>query len=88
MASKGLSLGKAQDAEIVVVAGAMCTSDANLGRALVLLEMTDSGRKALTVEVISLEQISQINFTPPSAPRAAVFLRMTPIAAIHSYAPP
>ena len=33
-----------------------------------------------TVEVMSEEHTSQMYFTPPSAPRAAVFLRITPIS--------
>ena len=40
----------------------------------------------LTVDVISAEQTSQTYLTPPSPPRLATFLRMTPIAP--GYAPP
>jgi hypothetical protein len=39
--------------------------------------------EALTVDVISAEQTSQTYFTPPSPPRVAVFLRITPIAAAY-----
>lgn len=40
------------------------------------------GQGIHTVDVISAEHTSQTYFTPPSPPRAAIFLRITPIAAI------
>lgn len=39
-------------------------------------------RTVLTVEVISALQTSQTYLTPPSPPRAAVFLRMTPMVMV------
>jgi hypothetical protein len=78
MVMRGFAIGEAEDAEIVFVAGAVSASYPDLQ--MISID-TLNRREQLTVDVISAEQTSQTYFTPPSAPRAAVFLRMTPIAA-------
>jgi hypothetical protein len=86
MVMRGFAIREAEDAEVVFVAGAVSASYPNLQ--MISIDMLHQGGQ-LTVDVISAEQTSQTYFTPPSAPRAAVFLRITPIAASPGgYAPP
>jgi len=77
----GFAIGEAFDAKIVIIASTVSASDANLAGGQHHLRETRRSSRSLTVEVISAEQTSQTYLTPPSAPRAAVFLRITPMVA-------
>lgn len=101
MVSCGSSLGKAGNAEVVIVASAMgasytdlCTScqAMKLGKSFCSARSPPAHRpghatEALTVLVISAEHTSQMYLTPPSVPRVIVFFLMTPILTLWEVLP-
>ena len=88
MVMRGIAIGKALYTKIVLIAGTVGTPYSNLEKSAKVANKRVGRRALLTVDVISAEQTSQTYFTPPSLPRVAVFLRMTPMAAIYAASAP